>query len=711
MSTSQAIEDIKLFCDPFTEIAQKPVAGKKRILLTRNGRELTFDIDVETGRISAKHRKAEYKDIKSLIASSEFSDIKRFAETQKRFFSQIKEKPVIESVISYSENDILAKDLDDNIKTTENKVTLVLLDGPAGVGKTFQITELAKSQYQKFLLDNVSPPVIIISSSGRRLSNFKDVLAATTQEMGASFTGAHVPMLVRHGLLIAAIDGFDELVDADGYEDSWRALKDFIDEIGSSGKVILAARDTFLDEQEIISRISAENKDAIDLKLAHINLATIDTAIKYLSTSKWKPTDLAQEITTDIFSNNSYALRPFFLSVLRDAGGWSNVNSEGFRSFLVNNLIDRESKILSKTFGNLNSEDVAPTLHTLFEEVSLEMATRENNLIEIEHLAFLTDYCFGELLDDNARRKLTHKAGSISLLETSDIKDKRKFPHTEVQYYFLGNALVAQLAKKTIPSVLRRTILSAEHLEVFAEVFTQTEQSAKKAMDYLYATINGDSSNDGLASNGGAMVLLSFAMGLTDRIDYLVVNDATFAGGSPNGALQDVTISRLDVCGSDISNVIFEKVKIGTLVVNEFTLFGGSVPNIDALEIRGENPRTERDPIQIESFINNHFADADIGKLREHPAVYLLEKVARRSVRYCYLRDGDDDEGSFMLRDEQWPHVKSVLLAHGRMEVKKGKPMHGRPAALMRIKRPIELLDFNSVETLSIVEQLIQENL
>src|SRR5690606_16220804 len=243
----------------------------------------------------------------------------------------------------------------------------------------------------------------------------------------------------------------------------------------------------------------------------------------------------------------------------------------------------------------------------------------------------------------------------------------------------------------------------------FAEVFTRSEPTAKKAMDYLYATINGDSSNDGLASNGGAMVLLGFAMGLTERIDYLVVNDGTFAGGSPDGTLQAVTISRLDVCGSDISHVTFENVKIGTLVVNELTLFGNSVPNIDALEVRGASPRIEREPGEIDKFIQTHFANTDTGQLREHPAACLLEKVARRSVRYCYLRDGDDDEGSFMLRDEHWPLVKSVLLAHGRMEVKKGKPMHGRPAALMRIKRPIELLDFNSSETLSIVDQLVRE--
>jgi hypothetical protein len=63
-----------------------------------------------------------------------------------------------------------------------------------------------------------------------------------------------------------------------------------------------------------------------------------------------------------------------------------------------------------------------------------------------------------------------------------------------------------------------------------------------------------------------------------------------------------------------------------------------------------------------------------------------------------------------MLRDEQWPHVKNILTKHDRIEVKKGKPMHGRPAALMRVKRPIELLDYTLPETLKIIEDIINEN-
>lgn len=103
------------------------------------------------------------------------------------------------------------------------------------------------------------------------------------------------------------------------------------------------------------------------------------------------------------------------------------------------NLIDREAKILSRTLASLNTESAIPALTSLFEEVALEMAVRENNLIENEHLTFLADYCFSGLLEESDKRKIMHKAGSISLLELSNTKNKRQFPHTEVQFFSSEN--------------------------------------------------------------------------------------------------------------------------------------------------------------------------------------------------------------------------------------------------------------------------------
>ncbi|GKS74219.1 hypothetical protein AVME950_05005 [Acidovorax sp. SUPP950] len=706
MNINQIISDIKLFCDPFTDIVQQPVKGKKRLTITRNGRDLTFDIDLSTGVVSGKNRSIEFKNIRSLLASPDFADIRRYAETQQRSFKSIKEISILESQIEYSKKTIAAGDLISCITPTEGKSNLILLDGPAGIGKTFQITELAKAQSGKYLTDNISPPILHISSSGRRLSNFKDVLAATTQDMGASFGGLQVPMLVRHGLLIAAIDGFDELVDADGYEDSWRALKEFIEDVGASGTIILAARDTFLDEQEFLQRINSEGDLDVSLSLAHIKLASPVTAFNYLTDTKTAEEDL-DDLSKEIFSSSSYALRPFFLRVLKEAGGWKKVQTEGLRAFLVKNLIDREAKILSRTLASLNTESAIPALTSLFEEVALEMAVRENNLIENEHLTFLADYCFSGLLEESDKRKIMHKAGSISLLELSNTKNKRQFPHTEVQFFFLGKSLINQLANRSVPNILRRTILGAEHLDVFAEVIATNEPTAAKAMQFLQGVMDGDSSHDRLATNGGALILLSFSSGLIERVDYVTANDATFSGGSPIGTLHDVEVSRLDACGCNLSKVSFEEVKIGVLVVDEFTKFGDNLPAIGALEIRGDLPRVERDPNNITKFIEEHTTEANHQDLINHPMVQLLGKIARRSIRYCYLRDGgDDDEGTYMLRDPRWTTVKRVLDSYKRVEIKKGKSMHGRPAALVRIKKPVELLDLYNEETQLIMKEL-----
>ncbi|MEP9317916.1 hypothetical protein ABKS89_12320 [Pseudomonas sp. LABIM340] len=701
--------DILAFSDPFTDSKVKNPAGKRRIELIRNARELIFEIDKTSGRISSKHRKGDYQNLRSLLASAEFCDIKRLADTQHRYYTRQEQGPEIPAEITINKKKISAENLAEKISSTDGKISLTLLDGPAGVGKTYQIKRLAKKQAAKFLNDNQSPPVLHISSGGRRLSNFPDVLAATTQEIGACFNGKHVPILVRHGLIIAAIDGFDELVDADGYEDSWRALQHFLNDVGNSGQIILAARDTFIDQQELLDRINKENGDSIQLELGHINLVSPESAIEYLSKSPhWKPDDINSEITRDILSEGSYALRPFFLNVLRDAGGWEKVKDEGFRSYLVNNLIQREAKIISAGLKGLDIQDVIPSLHHLFSEISLEMAMRENNLIDLEHLSFIMSYVFEGVTDDLSIRKLSHKSGSTSLLEITTEKDKRKFPHSEIQYYFFAHAILEGLAGRSTPSVLRRTILGNEQLEVFAEVFTSKEKQAKDATTYLYSELNKDLTADSLSNNGSALALLAFSLGLLNRLDYLSVNEATFAAGSPSGILNDFSASRIDACGADLTDVIFEKARITTLVIDEYTKFGKSHPQVDSLEIRGLNSRIERSPETISSELSTHSILTSENKYSENSAVRLLEKLARRSNRYCYIREEGDDEGSFLLKDESWPTLKQILAKHDRIDIKVKKAMHGRPAPLFRIKNPMELLDQSMPETIKILDEIVK---
>lgn len=85
-----------------------------------------------------------------------------------------------------------------------------------------------------------------------------------------------------------------------------------------------------------------------------------------------------------------------------------------------------------------------------------------------------------------------------------------------------------------------------------------------------------------------------------------------------------------------------------------------------------------------------------------------MEKLARRSNRYCYIREEGDDEGSFLLKDDRWPILKNILKKHNRIDIKVKKPMHGRPAPLFRIKNPMELLNHSLPETIKILDDILK---
>lgn len=701
------IEDIVAFADPFTEPKNRKHQGKTRITFFRNGRELQYDLNPESGGIAAIHRKRTYPDIKSLLASDEFANIERFAETQRRFFEKKQVSNTIATEIRFGDKAVTVEEVTRQFQNNTGKTQLILLDGPAGVGKTFQVEQMSQIQAGKCRDGSVEPPVLHISSRGRRLSNFRDVLAATTQDIGASFTARHVPILVRHSLLVAAVDGFDELVDADGYEDAWLALKEFIDEIRGGGTVVLAARDTFVEEQELLTRIQRADQ-SITLSMGRVESIHKEAAKEWLSKAPhWKISDIESSVTDDILYEGSYALRPFFLRVLKDAKGWDDVLQSGPRTFLITNLVWREAVLIAQQLGGTTAEVIAPALILLFQEIALEMAARETDSIEIDHLAFLTNYCFDGVLDEISIRKLSHKAGSFSLLESSWANNKRRFPHSEIQHYFLGAALIKSLENRTIPMVLRRSTLSGQHLDVFAEVFSNDEIKAKKASEFLSTAVNSEISADGLLTNGGAILVLAFSLGLLDRLDFISAFDAVFAGDSPKGFFSNSNVSRLEILGSDISEVVFDSVDVGTLVVDDSTIFGLSRPNIEILEIRqGVKASLVRDKNHIDAFMAAHLKSNE-GAYAASQLIGLLDRVVRRAIRYFYLREQDDD-GAFLLKDNNWPKVRAVLEESNRIEVKKAKSMHGRPSPLLRITNPRKLLDYKDPETVEIFKKLLQ---
>ena len=65
-----------------------------------------------------------------------------------------------------------------------------------------------------------------------------------------------VSSLVRLGVLVPIIDGFDELLGVGGYDDAFSSLTGFIEELDGQGQIVASARSTYY-EQEFVSRSSS----------------------------------------------------------------------------------------------------------------------------------------------------------------------------------------------------------------------------------------------------------------------------------------------------------------------------------------------------------------------------------------------------------------------------------------------------------------------
>ena len=66
-----------------------------------------------------------------------------------------------------------------------------------------------------------------------------------------------LPVLVRHGLVTLAIDGFDELGDPNGYDLAWGQVNELVTQIRGKGTLILAGRETFIGRERVSKQITS----------------------------------------------------------------------------------------------------------------------------------------------------------------------------------------------------------------------------------------------------------------------------------------------------------------------------------------------------------------------------------------------------------------------------------------------------------------------
>jgi len=703
---------------PFTDIGESAPKvtehnGKFIVRLTRDCSALKIEIDpksetlkIQVGRGAGK----PFLSIGHLLASEQFANLRRWADIQREALSEsIKQKmlPINGrthngSLITTTEEvSQLLSSTTRNINSSE----ILLIDGPAGIGKTNLIAKLALER-AKVYKQTPTALILHIKSRGRVLSNLDDLMAFSLQSIRSNVTYDQIPVLVRHGLIIAAIDGFDELGDPNGYDTAWAQLSDLISSVRGKGTLILAGRDTFISRARLLKDVNSLRKDIDAVNCLTIDAPSSEQARDWLLGHGWSADSLNNPAISVLFGDDSFARRPVFLKLIADPKKLkiNKKTKEGFlTSFLLRSIIFREASLFGKKVESVfSTERIESILADFMLETAREMADSQADSLDGATLSWVVETALGDGVDTDIVGIFKNRAAVFALLVNDERPGYKTFVHSQIHNYYLSRVAIEAIAKGEIPKFIRRNILGADFLSTFvdtaSEYYVESSETFSKFISRAQNLAQIYPHFDRGSRNIGALLLASLQ-------NINVVDDAYFAGFQVDEAiikgtagpakLSEVVISQLDCRQADLRSMAFENSSIITLIADEASRFSASFPVPNKL-VDGTGAQIT-DAEQIETWLGSRGRvenTSSLGvvprKLQDHRVYELLSRACR--MRRYWLREGDNDvHAEKILKDPNWAMLSKALRNNDFLR-EENREASGGSAPFIHIKHKERLL-------------------
>lgn len=723
--------DLALFADLGTE-PPTVFSTEDRILarLFRGGVELELEFHNQGyGRVTEKvleenstYTHASYK---ALLASPRFANLAKWADSQRILLEHIEQErnnrlPVSGRLAGYS-NLINPECLDDILQRTPNgpdTVSITLIDGPAGIGKTKFIELLCFLRATNYRLHQ-RPLILHVESRGRVMTFIQDLIAFSLQTMRVAVTFDQVPILVRNGLVCLAIDGFDELGDPSGYKHAWGQLNDLIAAVRGGGSVILSGRDTFIGPERIQKDVNAIRADDTVRALSLQAPSPIE-AQHWLNQNGWTSEEL--ESAGELFESGSYALRPFFLDQLARGEVAETIRSKAAGmplAFLVDLMISREiTKFGEVVEASMTEEERYNFVRDLLRETARFIADDQAESIDNVMLAYLVDMVAPAELEEELKNVLRNRVSVVAFLANDNSPNRRRFVHSQLFSHFLGEVTIDVLIQKEVPKYLRRNIFGSEFLAPFGDLALHMAHMGQG--EYVTRFVNEASKLvaeyehfDRAPRNIGALLISMLPVleyiADVEQIGPFEVDDAVIGEGIVAGVnLKGVTINQLDTRGADLRKLEFsEDCHITTLIANEATRLGGSFPVPVVVRVEKEQiPRTIVNPVQVAEWMESKRpigavvpagdtvsipgSDAVSIMDNNHPLIHLLERACRNKAYWIKMSD-DDVISSRLINNQHWERLLDLLRSHDLVR-EEHKAAGGQRGQFVHIKRRMDIL-------------------
>ena len=725
--------ELAIFADLGTDPPKLASNGDRHVVrMCRNGEDLEIEFqDGGAGRVIERcpndGRVRQHRSYRALLASESFGDLRGWADRQKTFLQQdlredesrIPVKGLLLKIGYSDEAQSMGVAEFDNFLFSmthhgSQSIRVMLIDGPAGIGKTKFIEFLAYSRAIRYSSQR-RPLVLHVQSRGRVLTFLQDLIAFTLQRLRIAVMFDQVPVLVRHGLVTLAIDGFDELADPNGYDLAWSQVNDLVDQVRGEGTLILAGRETFIGDGSLQkSIVSLSDRDFVDT--FSLQPVQPEAAKRWLRRKSWQKADI--RAVGEFFEPGSYALRPFFLSRIASSDLVSVIREDRTGNplaMLVEWMIEREAEKFGDAVERMMAEEERRSyVRRVLQEIARQLADDQTEALDETLIAWIAEFALPKDADREIVGILTYRAQVMAFLEEDERKNYRRFAHSQIYNHFLAESMIDAILEEELPKFTRRNILGADFLSVFSELMLHLAKSDAERIRIFFRRVSDRirtySTIDRGSRNLGALLptMLPAMEGTDDlHIAGIDADESLIRGTAPRAEIVQSVVNQLDVRGADVGDLIFENCMIGTLVMDDTTRVPEScpVPGLIRVEHPGDGRgRIIRDPGEVEKWLDEHgrskpaMQEAHAGlvpsEFRDDDLVKLLGRACR-SRSYWIPQDPPDSDPvhRFAIHD-RWPDVVALLKEH-RLVIEKKLQSSRRGNVFHHIKRSKDILSEN----------------
>ena len=605
----------------------------------------------------------------------------------------------------------------------EPEVTeVIMVTGGAGAGKTRVLQELVWQQADRYLQGRTDKLLLYVNAQGRALARLNEALATELQDLRVSLTYHSVATLVRVGLLVPVIDGFDELLGVSGYDDAFSSLTMFLEQLDGYGRLIASARSVYYEEEFL--RRAGQASATGQHRWSHIPLEIMpwdeDDQSNYLmafatqlSLSEEKSNELRQAVKAFNKNDRDLLEKPlFFVRTVDLVRTESDFSGDGdLLGTLIRSYLKREQteKLLDRQQRPLLSED---QLELIVRELAEEMWNQETRELDGNSVREVAEYILEDRVEESERQIIVERMPTLAFLTHSEKYETLGFEHEVFFLYFLARVI----AKQYVSNSDMRAILSRSALPDFVAdrlAFEVMRSGRLSSLDDLQVLLDRLSTAGGekwrravqVQENAGLIVLAllkTFASNNKTDIIGRKISTVILPGGDLSGVtlrnckLDNVTVRRTNLGTTRFvechaRNVVLEApmvdVRTTRLELNGLRV-PGDVSGVQTLSKKGNvriynSEEVTRVLADCGASVDIH-ADQDKRNVSDQ-SMKLLERLMHAYERANPVCDGDNMRHLF--GDSRWPKLRRILIKHGIVTVDR-KAASGNAKEFLRKQFP-----------------------